>query len=344
MAGRAVIRTLAQAVDVAAFRSPQNLALASPFQPGRFAAMDYRALRDATVRLAQGLTERFPDGAAGPGGVLVSDLPNVAENLLLQIACNRIGLGFATAKDAKVLDKLRAAEGVTVLGAVTADDDGFLAGAPLEAHIGDEELNALLDTDAPAVTNDKIAAVDYGVTEDNAHAYFNSPTPLTNGAILEQGDDAGAVLAITEHDKICVSITLCHAFGIASACAGAFLAGAAVVLPAVGGIRGCGVPSQRAEATLETLAREQCTMLFADTHTLKALPEPTTDLALKGGAVKIGSGSDFLYETREYAGVLLTTLGKKPAADGKSPMHWTHGLGWQPRRYLGGGKRNGKKN
>ena len=93
-----------------------------------------------------------------------------------------------------------------------------------------------------------------------------------------------------------MSITLCHGFGLGSACSSALLRGAAIVLPAVGGIRGCGVPSQRAEATLDVLVSQNCSLLFADTHTLKALAACIGDavptaLALRGGVVKIGSGT-----------------------------------------------------
>jgi len=311
-------RTLAQAVDIIARRAPRSVALASPFQPGRFASLDYGALSDTSARLAAALNARF-DGRARPGSMIVSDLPNVAENLVLQLACSRLGVAIATAKDAKVLAKLDDAD-ASILGAVTADPDGFLAGAPLEAHIDDDELSALLDATASPAADEPVLA--------DAHAYFNSPTPLTNAAILAQGADAAANLGITEDDRVCVSITLCHAFGIGSACAGAFLSGAAVVLPAVGGIRGCGVPSQRAEATRQTLADEQCTLLFADTHTLKALPadDAGADLRLRGGVVKIGSGTEFLDETREFAGVTLATLGKKGGGGGHGHGH-SHGGG-----------------
>jgi len=101
------------------------------------------------------------------------------------------------------------------------------------------------------------------------------------------------------------------AFGMGSAVSSALMMGATIALPAVGGIRGCGVPSERAEATLEVLKEEKCTLLFADTHTLKALPEPPMDLAFRGGVCKVGSGSDFLEESKTYGGVKLMTLGKK---------------------------------
>ena len=253
------------------------------------------------------------------------DLPNVAENLVLQLACSRLGVAFATAKDAKVLAKLQDA-GLDVLGAVTADEGGFLAGADLEAHIDEAELAALMDTELdPAVALADLAVGDEAeAAAGDAHAYFNSPSALTNADLLAQGADAAAQLGLTEDDKVCVSITLCHGFGIGSACAGAFMAGAAVVLPAVGGIRGCGKPAQRAEATLQTLADEQCSILFADTHTLKALPASDGNLALRGGVCKIGSGTEFLEETREYEGVTLRTLGKPGGGGGHGHGH-SHG-------------------
>lgn len=91
----------------------------------------------------------------------------------------------------------------------------------------------------------------------------------------------------------------------------AFSRGASIVLPAVGGIQGCGIPSERAKATHNVLESEKCTLLFADTHTLKALPEGLMGLNnLRGGICKIGSGSEFLEETRVYGGVTLKTMGK----------------------------------
>lgn len=82
--------------------------------------------------------------------------------------------------------------------------------------------------------------------------------------------------------------------------------------------QGCGVPSQRAEVTLDTLASQQCSLLFADTHTLKALNDDSlaaavdeADLAtLRGGVCKTGSGATVLEETVGLAGVQLSTVGK----------------------------------
>jgi len=95
------------------------------------------------------------------------------------------------------------------------------------------------------------------------------------------------------------------------------------VLPGASGIRGCGSPSQRAEATLEAMISEKCSLLFADVHTLKALPPPEGDLVLRGGCCKVGSGADFLdvkeaklgpngeMRPLEYAAVPLVAVGKR---------------------------------
>ena len=84
-----------------------------------------------------------------------------------------------------------------------------------------------------------------------------------------------------------------------------------MVLPTVGGIHGCGDPKERAAATFEVLESEKSTLLFADTHTLKALPDHPERLNLRGGVCKTGSGSDWLNGTMSYGGIKLKTMGKR---------------------------------
>ena len=67
-------------------------------------------------------------------------------------------------------------------------------------------------------------------------------------------------------------MTLFHAFGIGTAATSALCREAAVVLPAVGGIRGCGDPKRRSSVTLDVMRSERATIVFADSHTLRALP------------------------------------------------------------------------
>ena len=142
---------------------------------------------------------------------------------------------------------------------------------------------------------------------------------LTHGSAVALGASVAERLAVGPTDRACVSITLCHAFGIGSAVGSALGSAAAVVLPAVGGIRGCGDATQRAEVTCDVLRASNSTLLFADSHTLQALealPQPPAGaprLALRGGVVKTGSGSDFLPTdgfVYQYQGVRLLELGK----------------------------------
>ena len=92
-------RTIAGLVDAVAIRSPSKLALLSPFQSSQ--KFTYEELSTSTNALAGWLSlygyER--------GDLLVSDLPNVSENLMLQIACNRLGVVYATAKNIEAMAK-----------------------------------------------------------------------------------------------------------------------------------------------------------------------------------------------------------------------------------------------
>ena len=79
-----------------------------------------------------------------------------------------------------------------------------------------------------------------------ALGYFNSGNALTHGSALAAGADMVQHLGMSDIDRVCVSITLYHAFGIGSACSAALLSGAAIVLPAVGGLQ---VKNRRAAVT-----------------------------------------------------------------------------------------------
>jgi acyl-CoA synthetase (AMP-forming)/AMP-acid ligase II len=294
------IKTIAAAIDAVAAKAPSRLALTSPFQQ---VSLTYGDLSRQTNALAAWLNAYGFEKR----DILVSDLPNTAENLLLQVACNRLGVHYGTAKSLESMSK----QFPQVKGAVSASEKGFLAvvGLPVPVLSGD----FLQDLIAHGLEEYLDEEIDDGEKE-TIHAYYNSTTGYTNQQALEQGADAAWELAIIPGDIVCVSVTLCHAFGIGSACTSTFLQGAAVALPAVGGIQGCGVPSERAAATLEILESQKCTLLFADTHTLKALPEPQYPLdAFRGGVVKIGSGSTFLEETRKYGGVTMRTIGSMEA-------------------------------
>ena len=78
---------------------------------------------------------------------------------------------------------------------------------------------------------------------------------------------------------------------------------------------GCGVPSERAAATMLALEADACTVLYADTHTLKALPEEVNLPQLRTGVCKVSSGADFLEQGSPFAGRNLWTLGKRAEPD-----------------------------
>mmetsp|Transcript_31841 Transcript_31841/g.52489 ORF Transcript_31841/g.52489 Transcript_31841/m.52489 type:complete len:303 (-) Transcript_31841:115-1023(-) len=296
------IQTIAAAVDAIAAKSPSRLALTSPFQSSK--KLTYQDLSQKTNALATWLNRYGLE----KNDYLVSDLPNVTENLLLQIACNRLGVGYGTAKNLESMAK----QFPKVKGAVSASTSGFLAGVglPLPYLSGDFLQDLIESLDNPVGMDEDEEFFDVG-DESTPHGYYNSATAYTNQQALTHGMEAVEELKITEDDTLCISITLCHPFGMGSAVCAALQTGACIALPAVGGIQGCGVPSDRASATLQVLESEQCTILFADTHTLKALPEPSSSLSLRNGVVKIGSGSTFLEDTREFGGISLKTIGKK---------------------------------
>lgn len=293
-------KSISGLVQAVASRAPSSIALRSPFQSQTFT---YEQLSVTSNALA-GFLSMY---GYARNDVLMSDLPNVSENLLLQLACNRLGVTYATSKNLEGMTKFP-----KIKGAVSATESGFLAETMLPVpHLSGEFLQDLIHNGGLKDFHQE-TFLENPEEPDTTHAMYNSPTSLyTNRQALEQGEDAAFELSMCADDEVCISITLCHAFGMGSGICSVFSRGATAVLPAVGGIQGCGVPSERAAATLEVLEKEQCTLLFADTHTLKALPDPPHDLPLRGGACKIGSGSTFLEDTRKYSGVSLRTVGKK---------------------------------
>jgi len=294
-----------------------NAALISPQQSIRW---NYEDLQARVAGLSRGLKDR----GVTYGDVVVTDLPNVAEGIVLHLACARLGAALATAKKPEVLQSIpniKCAVVVTPLDVADDDDPAsWLAreefrSPPIVA--GSEEMDTMLNLGFTA---------DNELDDDNDEfaskrplGFFSSANALTHENALQQGQEMKDYFGMSDDDRSCVSITLYHAFGIGSACSSALLSGSAVVLPAVGGLQGCGVPSQRAAVTLTTLVGEKCTLIFADTHTLKALHAEelveqleSADLShFRGGVCKTGSGTEILDDTVDLGGVSLATLGKR---------------------------------
>jgi acyl-CoA synthetase (AMP-forming)/AMP-acid ligase II len=332
------VKTIAAALDATALRIPDRIALVSASPEFLMSTMtttdgdikvddvplnrySYGDLRDKTNRLA-GFLKLY---GYERNDVIISDLPNVAENLMLQIACNRIGVAYATAKNLEGMAKL-----TKVKGSIAASGSGFLAETSLSLpHLSGDFLLDLIHGTGGGNDNslfglDEFELEDYeqdgsfsddieDITALPPHAYYNSTKPFTNQEALDMGKDAAWEIPMIEEDKVCVAITLCHAFGMGSAVCSTLQEGATLVLPGVDSIRGCGVPSKRAEFTLNALESEKCTLLFADKHTLKAFPDEDSPrlkrLSLRGGVCKVASGSQYLEETVKCAGATLKTLG-----------------------------------
>ena len=312
----------------AAVATPSRLALLAPQQniSWSFEELDSKARKLATGLEDLGYTQ---------GSVALSDIPNVAENILLQLALGHLGAAIATPpKDEAALAKLASkhnVRGVVCLDSsagVLSDGGGISEPLPMVEVGGDgtrpargvvpfyELVEHCPPRGAAPLASEGSLLGSYGGAE------------LTHGACLALGEAAASKLAITPDDRVCCSVTLMHAFGIGSATSSALVSGAAVVLPAVGGIKGCGNPAQRAEVTLDVLKSTQASVMFGDTHTLKAmaaLGDCGEGLRLRTGVVKIASGSDFLDGITEappgpkggdplplqYGGVAFHAMGKK---------------------------------
>lgn len=299
--------------------TPDRPALIAPQQGIQYT---YEELDQRSRTLAKGLHEL----GYRAGSVLMSNVPNVAENIVLQVALSHIGASLATPRKGEELEALRAqhdVRGALVCDAAEAEVLPWAAGMALPTV----SLEAPPDGSA-TIAFDSL----FGCPPRRESPAAKSGTllgifgsaKLSNGEALALGEAAANRLGTTSSDRACVSVTLFHAFGIGSAACSAFLRSGAVVLPAVGGIKGCGDPQQRAAVTLDVLQCSRATQLFADTHTLRAMPAAEgRDLSsLRTGVVKIGSGSDFLDNVHEvsqqagdplaleYAGVRLIAMGK----------------------------------
>lgn len=289
-----------------ALKTPKAIALSSPNQLGRLGKpFSYEEL-DA---LSIGLGMYLQSNAVARGSVVVSDLPNITENLALQMTCSRLKVAFATVKDAEGLKQLRDNNNVFCVptSKVSWLSDEFsgnsLLGEDFESAANEWICNGELESEKNGPINHD--------TEDLPHAYFNSLNALSGEEIVTLGTETANKMNLTETDRVLVAITLCHAFGIGSGVGSAFSRGACVVLPAVGGIRGCGVPSERAIATLKTLMDTKASLLLADAHIIKNFPANVSRIeGFRGGIVKTGSGSTFLKETINFASVELNTMGK----------------------------------
>ena len=70
----------------------------------------------------------------------------------------------------------------------------------------------------------------------------------------------------------------------------------------------------RAQVTAAVLLETRATLLIADSHIIKTMPAPSGAgaHALRGGLVKVSSGTEIFDTGLEYASVPLRSIGKRP--------------------------------
>jgi acyl-CoA synthetase (AMP-forming)/AMP-acid ligase II len=221
-------------------------------------------------------------------------LDNCAENVVAQLACASTGVPLVTYKTVEDLGNANlTSHAVTTTTSLAV----LMADVPLSAAEGktsdESDLGGILYyrpkgaikmEDAKAKSILSLSGLSLGTnSEEVFHStsfYYNSPREVSFEQLLHGGVQMGDYMNLTEDDKLCIPVTLNHAFGFAGALA-AFGKGSAVVLPS---------PKPNPAFTLAAVENSGATILFADTHTLKALDGSPTPPGLRGGLVKVGSG------------------------------------------------------
>jgi fatty-acyl-CoA synthase len=242
------------------------------------------------------------------GDTVAMCLPNNEENLLTQLATAHSGIRLATVKTGDALAaKVAELDCKGVLVDASDAEHASKAGGNLEPIIvgaasGSLDFQFMLD----GGDIDLELGV-FGETDPEApFAFYNSSKGSSQAALTAQGMSVHEELQLKPEDKLCIPVTLNHGMGMGFGVCAALAAQCPLVIPG---------PSPDAEATLSALQDEACTILYADSHTLKVLaPLASAGPSLRGGLLKIGSGEKFgLAPPVSYSGIELTTVGNPPA-------------------------------
>lgn len=309
---------VAAALDRRADAAPDAAALLVPHQG---ICWSYGELRTRARSLAAGLQV----AGYAPGDAAMVWLPSVAENVLVQLAAAIGSVRVATVKDADGMAKL---EALQCKGIITTLENHLSSG---KAAPGSAIIPPIV-TDTQQITGDFLRfsellslgagsaglSTPQGLASDGDAAmqyFYNSAKGTSQAELISAGDAAAAELALSPADSVCLPITLSHSFGFGSGALAVLRSGATLVLPSA-------TPGNSSD-TIAAITDHGCTVLYADTHTLKGLLSEEEAAAggldlpetFRGGLVKIGSGDAFaLADPRSWAGRGLVTVGKPAAA------------------------------
>jgi acyl-CoA synthetase (AMP-forming)/AMP-acid ligase II len=281
-------------------------ALVSPSQGIRWT---YEDLAGKVRGLSRGLQDR----GIGEEDVVVTDMPSVAETLLLYLACSRIGAALSMARSPNALKALPEARLAVSTSITSLISQQRYPALPLFVDSNEMKTMLAMDHEDDSPLDDdtnELAAL-------HVIGYFGDSAKITNEEALDQGNRARRYLKMTESDVSFVPVSLFSEFGIGTACTSTILSGASIVLPAVGGLIGCGDPMMRARETVKIMFEEKCTLLFADGSTMKIMNDKCVMLKLaeaeggniKNGLYKSGRGSDVLSRRVSVGNCVIQSYG-----------------------------------
>jgi len=124
---------------------------------------------------ARTLSDRLQKWGVKKGHLVATDLPNVAEGMLLHLACSRIGAAVATAKTPEILSNIG-----PVRCSVTATANDWLAEGKV-GEIGSSPFLELLDINENIDCEKTLTDDGESHSSESPLGFFGSNTPLTHG-------------------------------------------------------------------------------------------------------------------------------------------------------------------
>jgi len=228
---------------------------------------------------------------------------HAAENVVAQLAVAVAGGSVSTVKTSDAI----AAQTAAAKGVFVGLDDAKYAAAPgLHPPVVCGEMAArvpgALTFDAISWDTPFPAGQPPSDGAEEPEFFYNSAKGVSLESLFAQGEATQQQLGLGAEDSLCLPVTMNHSMGMGFGVLAALLSEATIVLPGT---------TPDVTSTMAALQDLECTVLFADTHTYKTLPQDAVLPKLRTGVVKIGSGEGFgLADPRRFAGIDLVTVGK----------------------------------